>query len=69
MGMQVATAVAYGGLRPQIEANSSGGLNFLLEMSWAEEPELRPPFATIAEGTEDAMRKASKAQSCWDRHR
>ena len=29
----------------------------MLELAWAEEPELRPPFTTMVEGVEDALRK------------
>ena len=60
--MQVATAVAYDGLRPNLDPKSSGGLHMLLTMCWAEEPELRPPFSMVVEGIQDALRKASKAQ-------
>ena len=55
MGLQVATAVCYDGLRPQIDAKSAGGLKFTLEMAWAEEPELRPPRPMLVEGVVDAL--------------
>ena len=34
----------------------------LLNMCWAEEPELHPPFSMVVEVIEGALRKASKAQ-------